>query len=97
MFEAHLLVSDFLLNETKMQDHPLTPLTDPDLRCAQRAQADWLVRHIDFRTVDKGAGAIAAALPQTPSMVIVDAVRDEDLSQISIATRGPKAPRRHRR
>ena len=32
VYQGHLFVNDVLLSESGMQDHPLTPMTDPDLR-----------------------------------------------------------------
>ncbi|WP_428649119.1 four-carbon acid sugar kinase family protein, partial [Roseibium sp.] len=32
VYEGHLFVQDRLLSESGMQNHPLTPMTDPDLR-----------------------------------------------------------------
>ena len=32
VFQGHLFVGDRLLRESGMQNHPLTPMTDPDLR-----------------------------------------------------------------
>jgi len=90
VYQGHLFVNDGLLNESGMQDHPLTPMTDADLRRVLAAQTDWPIAHIDFRTVDRGAQAIAAAMPQTPSMIIVDAVRDADLIQIGAAAQTRK-------
>ena len=90
VYQGHLFVNDGLLNESGMQDHPLTPMTDADLRRVLAAQTDWPIAHIDFRTVDRGAEAIAAAMPETRSMIIVDAVRDADLIQIGAAARARK-------
>ena len=90
VYQGHLFVNDGLLDESGMQDHPLTPMTDADLRRVLAAQTDWPIAHIDFRTVDRGAAAIAAAMPETRSMVIVDAVRDADLIQIGAAARARK-------
>lgn len=90
VYQGHLFVNDGLLSESGMQDHPLTPMTDADLRRVLAAQTDWPVAHIDFRTVDRGADAIAAAMPATPAMVVVDAVRDADLVQIGAAAKHRK-------
>ena len=32
LYQGHLFVHDRLLSESGMQNHPLTPMTDPDLR-----------------------------------------------------------------
>jgi len=90
VYQGHLFVNDRLLNESGMQDHPLTPMADPDLRRVMAAQTDWPVTHIDFREVDRGADAIVSAMPESPAMVIVDAVRDADLIQIGAAAKHRK-------
>jgi uncharacterized protein YgbK (DUF1537 family) len=87
VYQGHLFVNDGLLNESGMQDHPLTPMKDADLRRVLATQTDWPVSHINFRTVDFGANAIIAAMPSGPAMIVVDAVRDSDLVQIGAAAR----------
>ena len=32
VYQGHLFVNDTLLNECGMQNHPQTPMTDPDIR-----------------------------------------------------------------
>jgi len=90
VYQGHLFVNDVLLSESGMQDHPLTPMVDADIRRVLAAQTDWPVAHIDFRTVQKGAASIAAAMPNAPAMVIVDAVRDADLHEIAKAAEARK-------
>lgn len=90
VYMGHLFVGDVLLNESGMQDHPLTPMTDPDLRRVLGRQTSWTVGHIDRTTVAKGADAIVAALPDTPAMLIVDAITESDLHAIGAAAKGQK-------
>lgn len=90
VYQGHLFVGDRLLNASGMQDHPLTPMTDADLRRVLAAQTDWPVAHIATDIVFEGAAAIAAALPKIPAMVIVDAIRDVDLRAIAQAARNRK-------
>ena len=79
VYMGHLFVQDRLLNESGMQDHPLTPMTDPDLRRVLARQTDWTVGHIAHGTVSKGAAAILDSLSDEPAMIIVDAIDDHDL------------------
>ena len=88
VYQGHLFVADALLSESGMQDHPLTPMKDPDLRRVLGAQTDWPVGHVPFQAVDAGEDAIRAALPKGRSMVIVDAVRDADLLTLGQAADG---------
>lgn len=87
VYQGHLFVGDKLLSESGMQDHPLTPMTDSDLRRVLAAQTRWPVAHVPAQVVAQGGDAILAALPETPAMVIVDAIRDADLLAIGVAAR----------
>ena len=59
IYQGHLFVGDHLLSESGMQHHPLTPMTDPDLR-------RWLARQVTGaagqRLITGGSG-IALGLP----------------------------------
>ncbi|MEM1045861.1 MAG: 3-oxo-tetronate kinase [Pseudomonadota bacterium] len=80
VFQGHLFVGDRLLNESGMQDHPLTPMTDADIRRWLRHQTKERVGHLPFTTVAKGPNAIRTALENTEArFVIADAVSDGDL------------------
>ncbi|SNT31237.1 3-oxo-tetronate kinase [Tropicimonas sediminicola] len=87
VYQGHLFVADRLLSESGMQNHPLTPMTDPDLRRVLAAQTGWDIAHVPALSVWQGAAAIQAAIPEARAMVIVDAVRDEDLRVIGQAAR----------
>ncbi|WP_171136674.1 MULTISPECIES: 3-oxo-tetronate kinase [unclassified Ruegeria] len=87
VYQGHLFVQDVLLNECGMEDHPLTPMTDPDLRRVLAAQSTRPIGHVPAATVMAGADAIRAALPGN-GHVIVDAIRDADLVQIGAAAKG---------
>ncbi len=88
VYQGHLFVQDVLLNESGMQDHPLTPMRDPDLRRVLGAQTDWPIAHISAQTVAQGPQHINDALPTSPAMVIVDAIHDADLLAIGKAANG---------
>lgn len=90
VYQGHLFVGDRLLNESGMQNHPLTPMTDPDLRRVLARQTVWPVAHVPIRTVSLGAAAVAAALETQAAMFIVDAVQDDDLRTIGAAAKGCK-------
>jgi uncharacterized protein YgbK (DUF1537 family) len=89
VFKGYLFAGDGLLNESGMQNHPLTPMTDANLVRVMQAQCRGKVGLIDYSTVAKGAGAIAeriAALRQGgTSIAIVDAISDEDLRRLGPA------------
>jgi uncharacterized protein YgbK (DUF1537 family) len=92
VFMGHLFVGDKLLNECGMQNHPLTPMTDPDLRRWLRQQTKTEVGFVPLTTVTAGASAITAALMAEADMghrlVVVDAIADSDLVSIGAALAG---------
>ncbi|MBW9052370.1 3-oxo-tetronate kinase [Rhizobium mesosinicum] len=86
IYMGHLFVQDRLLNESGMQNHPLTPMTDPDIRRWLALQTKATVGHIGLATVRKGMTAVSHALATTDdTFVIVDATSDEDLITIGSA------------
>lgn len=87
VYQGHLFVRDRLLNESGMQDHPLTPMKDADLRRVLAAQSNKAIGHVDAITVMRGAGAIRTALPDA-GYAILDAVQDADLLSIGAAAEG---------
>ncbi|WP_299588058.1 3-oxo-tetronate kinase [uncultured Tateyamaria sp.] len=91
VYQGHLFVNDVLLNESGMQNHPLTPMTDPDLRRWLAPQTRYSVGHVGPGPVFGGAAAIAAALEAEHGKghrhIVVDAIRDEDLRAIGEAAR----------
>lgn len=89
IYQGHLFVHDRLLSESGMQNHPLTPMTDPDIRRFLRKQTQGDVGLVPAATVHRGADAIRAALAESAArgevLSIVDAVRDADLVEIGRA------------
>ncbi|MCW5232323.1 3-oxo-tetronate kinase [Verminephrobacter eiseniae] len=89
VFKGHLFVGDVLLSESGMKDHPLTPMTDPDLVRVLQAQCHRQVGLIDYRTVALGADAIrariAALKDEGVSIAVVDALSNEDLLRLGPA------------
>ena len=83
IYRGHLFVGDVLLNESGMEHHPLTPMTDANLvRVLQRQTASkvGLVRH---DVVARGAAAVCEAFDKLRHegvrMAIADALCDDDL------------------
>ena len=86
VYQGHLFVADRLLNESGMQDHPLTPMTDADLRRVLASQSDREIGHIPALSVLQGADAIRTALT-TPAHMITDAITNADLLEIGRAAK----------
>lgn len=83
VYQGHLFVADRLLNESGMEAHPLTPMTDPDLRRWLARQGGAGVGHVPAPVVWEGPDAVRARLAAEASagrpFVIADAIRDADL------------------
>ena len=89
LFQGHLFVGGKLLNESGMQEHPLTPMHDANLVRVLQRQTARRVGLIDQATVAGGAAAIALEITrlrsQSVGMAIVDAISNADLLQIGAA------------
>ncbi|RUW29704.1 four-carbon acid sugar kinase family protein, partial [Mesorhizobium sp. M1A.F.Ca.IN.020.06.1.1] len=89
VYQGHLFVKDRLLNESGLQNHPLNPMTDADIRRWLRLQTTTDVGHVDLETVRQGPSAIDAVLKehgaQNRTLIIVDAIADDDLVAIARA------------
>jgi len=89
VFKGHLFVGDVLLHESGMQNHPLTPMTDPNLVRVLQAQCKGRVGLIDYRTVSQGSDAvlarIAALRKEGVRLAVVDAISNEDLVRMGPA------------
>lgn len=92
VYQGHLFVNDQLLSESGMQNHPLTPMTDADIRRCLGPQTRYSVGHVATETVFAGARRIASALEDQHAAgnrhIIVDAIRDADLIEIAKAAKG---------
>lgn len=88
VYLGHLFVGDVLLSQSGMERHPLTPMTDPDIRRWLGLQTRGAVGHVDLAVVRRGAAAIEAALADADrTLVVVDAVDETDPREIGRAAR----------
>ncbi len=89
VFQGHLFVGSTPLNESGMEKHPLTPMTDANLVRVLGRQTSGTVGLVPFATVDRGAGAIRDAMTglkeRGSRYAIVDAVTDDHLRAIGAA------------
>ena len=89
IYQGHLFVNDKLLSESGMENHPLTPMTDPDIRRWLAPQTKFEVGHVAAADVWQGPEGIRAALDREHDagkrLIIVDATRDPDLMDIGAA------------
>src|SRR5579862_2531696 len=58
VYQGHLFVGTALLNESGMEHHPLTPMTDPSLVRVLTRQTTGTVGLVPYATVSQGSEAI---------------------------------------
>jgi 3-dehydrotetronate 4-kinase len=89
VYQGYLFVGGVLLNESGMEHHPLTPMTDANLVRVLSRQTDGAVGLVPYATVEQGAMAIRHAMTalqeQGRRYAIVDAVSDTHLLAIGEA------------
>ena len=92
VFKGYLFAGDVLLNESGMQNHPLTPMTDANLVRVLQAQTRRMVGLIDFTVVARGADAVKERIAGLKSygigIAIVDAISNDDLMRLGAALKG---------
>jgi uncharacterized protein YgbK (DUF1537 family) len=89
VFKGYLFAGEVLLNESGMQNHPLTPMTDANLVRVLQAQTRRKVGLIDHVAVAQGPAAIGERIAQLRAegvgIAIVDAVSNDDLLRLGPA------------
>jgi uncharacterized protein YgbK (DUF1537 family) len=89
IFKGYLFAGDVLLNESGMQNHPLTPMTDPNLVRVLQRQTWRKVGLVSYETVAAGPDAIRARFAslrdEAVQIAIVDATSNDDLVRIGAA------------
>jgi 3-dehydrotetronate 4-kinase len=89
IFKGYLFVGDVLLSESGMRNHPLTPMTDPNLVRVLQRQTRRKVGLVDHTAVSAGPERIRARFEelrrQGVEIAVVDATSDDDLLRIGAA------------
>ncbi len=86
VYRGHLFVHDRLLNESGLENHPINPMTDADLRRWLARQTRGPVGLANADIVRSGPDALRMALENaSETLVIVDSVSDDDLLTIGKA------------
>jgi 3-dehydrotetronate 4-kinase len=89
VFKGYLFAGDALLNESGMQNHPLTPMKDANLVRVMQAQTQRVVGLVDYKAVALGAEAVSERIGQLKAagvgVAIVDAISNEDLMRLGPA------------
>ena len=89
VFQGHLFVKDQLLSECGMQNHPLTPMTDPDIRRWLSHQCEWPVHHLSLAQLRSDICQDHAKRFK-PGHILVDAINHSDLMRIGSIASGYK-------
>ena len=83
IYRGHLFVGDTLLNESGMENHPLTPMRDANLVRVLQRQTGSKVGLVRYDAVAKGVSKVRESIDALRNdgvrMAIADAVSDEDL------------------
>ncbi|WP_338524846.1 3-oxo-tetronate kinase [Pseudomonas batumici] len=89
IFRGHLFVQDQLLNESGMQHHPLTPMTDANLVRVLQSQTSLDVGLLRYDSIAQGVeqvrGRIAELRGQGVGIAIADALSNHDLYTLGAA------------
>lgn len=90
VYQGHLFVGSVLLNESGMENHPLTPMKDANLVRVLGRQSSGTVGLVPFATVEAGADATRRAMmglrERGTRYGIVDAVSDAHLMALGEAS-----------
>ncbi|OML06590.1 3-oxo-tetronate kinase [Yersinia pestis] len=86
---AHLFVNGVLLNQSGMENHPLNPMRDADLRRVLAPQIHGAVGSLNLDAIQQGTLAIhqrlVALSAQGCNHVIADTLTPADLDQLALA------------
>jgi uncharacterized protein YgbK (DUF1537 family) len=91
VYQGHLFVGATLLSESSMRDHPVTPMTDPNLVRVLARQTSLPVGLASLPDVERGAGCVRGRLEalcdEGIRVAIVDAIFDRHVDAIAEACR----------
>jgi uncharacterized protein YgbK (DUF1537 family) len=89
IYRGHLFVGDVLLNESGMENHPLTPMKDANLVRVLQRQTASKVGLVRYDSVAQGAATVRARFDalrrEGVRMAIADALSDADLHALGEA------------
>ncbi|MBS7813036.1 3-oxo-tetronate kinase [Roseococcus pinisoli] len=89
IYQGHLFVGGALLNESGMENHPLTPMRDANLVRVLGRQTEGSVGLLPFGVVERGTGAIRAEVTRLREggrrFAIADAITDAHLMALGEA------------
>ncbi|WP_135076449.1 3-oxo-tetronate kinase [Terasakiella sp. SH-1] len=86
VYRGHLFVHDVLLSESSLSNHPLTPMTDPNLQRVLSKQTSTPISNVYYEDVEAGVDVLRNKFAQD-GIHIVDAISDAHLRTIGEACR----------
>src|SRR3984893_11318348 len=94
VYRGHLFVHDQLLDESGMQHHPLTPMTDPNIVRVLAAQTKMAVELVRLDLVRQGEKPVSEAFERRPShaatVTITDSTSNQDIGVLAGAAKNLK-------
>lgn len=92
VYRGYLFVGDVLLNESGMQNHPLTPMRDPNLARVLQQQTSRRVGLLRYDTIAAGPEQVTAKIETlrggSIAIAIADALDDNDLRVLGAGCAG---------
>jgi len=92
IYRGHLFVGDKLLNESGMEKHPITPMSDANLARWLSHQSQNRVGLVPLEIVRQGVEAVRKAIAECEKrnerLIVCDATSDEDLITLGHAVKG---------
>ncbi len=89
VYKGYLFVGDVLLSESGMEQHPLTPMTDPNLVRVLDRQTRGAVGLLPYDTIQNGTAAVTAACERLHtegvSLAIADTLAEGDFEVLAAA------------
>ncbi len=87
LYQGHLFVQDQLLSESGLQNHPITPMTDPDIRRWLGYQTERGIGHLPIAALRAGKGreAMIEIAKSGNQLVVCDALEMNDLALLNQA------------
>lgn len=87
VYMGHLFTGDRLLNESGMENHPLTPMLDADIRRWLQQQVKGKVGHLPANAIRTGniVDHLAAEVQANRGLIVCDTLDNDDLNRIGAA------------
>ena len=85
VYMGHLFVGDRLLNESGLENHPLNPMTDPDLARWLSLQTKRPIGRLTWPDLADAKAAFERERSAGRQVVVCDAIADEDLRTLARA------------